>query len=105
VRVARLLTAHGYALRYGALESGRVSVGWYLVSGHGRSSHRSLIASGTLRVHGPGAVTVQVRLTAAGRRLLRSHRTPGLTAVASFTGAGLQVTRTGGFALDAALSS
>jgi hypothetical protein len=95
LRAARLPAARGYRLTYRSLEAGRVSLDWYLISRAGRSPRRSLIASGAAVAKGAGRVTVAVRLTAAGRRILRSHRNPRLTAVASFSAGRLRVSRTG----------
>jgi len=98
LRAARLPAARGYRLTYRSLEAGRVSLDWYLISRSGRSPRRSLIASGAAVAKRAGSVTVSVRLTAAGRRILRSHRNPRLTAVVSFSAGGLRVSRTGRFA-------
>jgi phosphatidylinositol-3-phosphatase len=83
-KIGALLRNHGYKLRLRALEAGRLLVRWYAL-GHRRS--RSLIATATVRFPVAGTTTAKVRLTGAGRRLLRRSHSVKLLAQETFTAA------------------
>jgi hypothetical protein len=93
--VASLLTAQGAStlarrmLEDGAISqrvslpaAGTLTLKWWRTSS---AMRRLLIATGTARTRTAGAVTITLRLTAAGRRLLRKSPRVTLVAEASFT--------------------
>lgn len=99
-RLRAILRAGGHTFTYRGLESGRIVVRWYRVSGHGRHRRRQLVASGSAHMSGADRVHVRVRLTAFGRRLLRHPRRVRLISVVHFTpSGGRAVTRTRAFTL------
>lgn len=102
--IAALFKNGDYMLPFTALEAGTVTVRWYLVphgaklartiKGRAKARKRSntkpiLVASGKLTFSGAGHGTVRLRLTAAGKRLLRHAKTLRLTTKGVFTGVGL----------------
>lgn len=93
--VASLLTTHGAStlarrmLEDGAISqrvnlpaAGTLTLKWWRTSS---ATRRLLIATGNARRRTAGAVTITLRLTAAGRRLLRKSPRVTLVAEASFT--------------------
>jgi hypothetical protein len=80
-RIGALLR-HGYRLAFRALTAGSAKVEWYRVRKHAKPV---LIASGRHTFHGAGRATITMKLTAAGRRLLRHAKRLGLTAKGTFT--------------------
>lgn len=88
--VALALQTLGYPLTLNAPAAGRLTVTWY------RGSHPAApasgvgltrVASGAATVRTPGPATVSLRLTKAGRTLLRHARTLTVTAVATLAAA------------------
>jgi hypothetical protein len=75
--IAGLLRQGGYTWALRAPQGGRLVVTWYRA--------RRVIALGHARFAKSGLVSVRIRLTAAGRRLLRTHRSLWLTAKATYT--------------------
>jgi hypothetical protein len=98
-RLKKLRRTHGYTFTYDPLESGKVTIRWYQISGHGKHRHKHLVASGSATTTGTSAVTVHVRLTALGRRLVRADRTLRLTSSVTFVSGSTTVTRTRAFTL------
>jgi hypothetical protein len=98
-KIAALLKSGGYLLPFTALEAGTVVVQWYLVP-HGaklakKAKSRSkakpiLVASGKQMFSGAGHGTINVRLTAAGKRLLKHVKSLKLMAKGTFSGTGSQ---------------
>jgi hypothetical protein len=80
----RVLKAGGYTFAFHAPSAGRLTIRWYERKGH----RQVLIASASHSFHAAGSAKVKVRLTGAGRRLLRHGKRVRLTARASFTPAG-----------------
>ncbi len=83
-RIGRLRARGAYALRFTTPVAGRLTIRWL----HGRT----LVASGHATLTRPGTRTAHIRLTRAGRRLLRHARRIELTGRATF--AGVSVRRT-----------
>ncbi len=67
--------ASGYTFSFHSLEAGRVTLDWYsrYATGHGRQRmlHRALIATAAKKLPA-GLTTIAVRLTATGKRLLKT---------------------------------
>jgi hypothetical protein len=89
-----LLKAGGYRLTFAPPGPGALTVTWRT-----RNRHRSVaVGGGGAHSHTSGAVRIEVRLSATGRRLLRRSGRHRVTAVASFTPlGGVPVTRTATF--------
>ncbi len=93
-RIAAILKAGGYALMFDAPESGTALVSWYLLpaGAHLASARHArtpvLIASGRRSFSAAGAQRVLLKLTAAGKALLRHARRVKLTAKGTFTPTG-----------------
>jgi len=88
-RIAALLKHGGLRLPFKALETGTVAVGWYLVpSGailaKATKAKPILVASGKLTFSGAGTGKLKIRLTAAGRQLLRRTKRVKLMARGTF---------------------
>jgi Fibronectin type III domain len=96
----KLRRTHSYKFTYHALEAGKVTVRWYWITGRRKRKHKTLVASGSAKAHGAGAVKLTVHLTAKGRRLVAAGHHLKLTAVVSFAGGRLRVSRTRGFTLS-----
>jgi hypothetical protein len=85
-----LLKRNGYARAIRGLEAGTVGIAWYraprgatLAS---KSTHKPLlIAAGRATFSEAASATVKVRLTSAGRRLLKHTKKLRLTARGAFT--------------------
>ncbi len=90
-----------FALRFKALEAGIAAVNWYELSHGARPAGETkakpvLVAAGRLTFSGKGIKTMHIRLTAAGRRLLRHANQVKLDAQGVFTppgAASVRVTR------------
>ncbi len=81
-----LQTRRGYRVTFPALTAGTVTVDWYLgANGPLPPDPRglTLVASGSARISGPGPVSVGVRTTARGRRLIKRARSLPVAAVAT----------------------
>lgn len=87
-RIKSLRKSHGYTFIYDALQAGQIRIDWYHVSGHGKHTHRALIATGVAHTSAGAKVSVHVTLNGAGRRLLAQASTLGLSATVTFTPAG-----------------
>ena len=89
-RVAAILRAGGYALRFQALEAGRGSVSWYLVpkGAHVTKIKPVLIATRSVSFTAAGTMTLELRLTTAGGRRLKSAGRASLTGKGVFTPTG-----------------
>ncbi len=98
-RLKSLRRTHRYRFTYKALESGRVTVRWYHITAHRKHAKKHLVASGSRRPSRAGTVRVHLRMTALGRRLVKSSNKLKLTARVTFTGHGVTVTRTRKFTL------
>lgn len=103
---AGLLEAGGTKLVFTAPSSGQITVDWYAPSTSkgplataarpAKKAHTLLVARVSKRFSKAGKATLKLRLTAAGRRLLRHSKKVGLTSKATFTptgGTAVTVTR------------
>jgi hypothetical protein len=97
--IAGLLRKGMFKAAFKAPEAGTAAIGWYYsapVSKRPKTSARSrvLIASGKRTFHAAGKAALAMRLTPAGRRLLRSASRIRLTATCAFTPPGSRPVRT-----------
>jgi hypothetical protein len=79
-RLAQIRSSHHYDYSYQAVEAGAAASAWYA----SEAGKRVLIAIGSVRAKQPGTVTLRLRLTAAGSRLLKTAKHLQLIAVAAF---------------------
>ena len=89
-RIGALLRHGGFARSVRALEAGKLEIAWYdLPRGARLARHRHakpiLVASGKLTFAAAGSATMAIRLTRAGRHLLKRARRLTLTARGTFT--------------------
>jgi 6-phosphogluconolactonase (cycloisomerase 2 family) len=88
-RIGALLRKREYALGFTALRAGRVAVRWYDAPRHARRAGAKapavLVAALEATFSGPEARTIDVELTANGRRLLEHARRLTLTVHGTFT--------------------
>jgi hypothetical protein len=100
-RITVLLKSGGLTMSFKALEAGTLVVGWYeLPPGAKLAMHTTakpvLVAYGQMTFAAAGAGTIKVKLTAAGKRLLKHAKRLKLTAKGVFTpsgGAGVGTTK------------
>jgi hypothetical protein len=90
--IGALLKHGGLAMPFTALEAGTLVVRWYQVpAGAKLAKHPApksvLVASGHMTFSGADTAKVEIRLTAAGKRLLEHAKRVKLTANETFTGA------------------
>jgi hypothetical protein len=104
-RIAALLRAGAYSQRFKAPEAGTAIIKWYFLKpgtklgGKGKRAP-VLVASGSVSFHAAGTTLLKIRLTSAGKQLLRSARRIRLTATSTFTPlGGTAVTTAGAFTL------
>jgi large repetitive protein len=104
-RIAAVLRAGGYTLRFQAPEAGTLVIRWYRVlrgqklGAKGRHAP-TLVAAGHVTVAAAGASSLKLRLTAAGRLALRESRRISLLSTCAFAADGGQpVTSSAGFRL------
>jgi CSLREA domain-containing protein len=82
-----ILGGGGYATRFGAPAAGRILIEWFATPRGAKK--QVLIAQGRGTASGAGRIVVFVKLTSAGKRVLRAARKPlKVTAKATFTMAG-----------------
>lgn len=98
-RLRSLRRTHAYTFTYKPLESGRVTVRWYHITGHGKHKKKRLVASGSARTTGTSSVKVHVKLNKLGRRLVKSSHKLRLTARVTFSSGSTTVTLTHTFTL------
>jgi hypothetical protein len=96
-KVGALLRSGGLSMSFTALEAGTLTVQWYVQNGgkHGKHGKAKsvLVASGQVTFSGAGAERVRVRLTAAGRKLLKDDKQVKVEARGVFVAtAGMAVT-------------
>jgi hypothetical protein len=89
-KIAAILKAGGYEVSFTALESGHVTIGWYLVPAgvHLAKASSVLVASGRATFAGAGKKTIKLKLTAAGKKLLKHSNHVKLTSKGTFTASG-----------------
>ena len=110
-RIGALLKAGLFKQRFKAPEAGTAVIRWYYLPRGAKLADAKLakkkaapapvlVAGGTVTFHAAGAATVKIRLTAAGRRLLRNSKDLQLTATCAFKPlGGVAVTTSGTFQL------
>jgi hypothetical protein len=106
--IAKLIKNRRYPLRFLAPEAGRVLVQWYELPAGARPAKARrrratplLIASGQHLFGRAGARTIELKLTRAGKRLLKRTKRMRLTAKGTFTFRGTFVSTTRTFVLRA----
>ncbi len=93
-RIGAILKAGGYKSTFNALTAGVVQIGWYLVPQGAHltaTKHKPkpvLVASGRVSFPKAGSGKLRLKLTGAGKRLLKHSRTLKLTAKGTFTPTG-----------------
>jgi hypothetical protein len=92
-RLTALSTSGLFRQRFKAPAPGRAAIAWYYARPAAKLASTGaraplLVASGGLRFRAPGTAAVAIRLSAAGRRLVRASRHLRLTATCVFTPAG-----------------
>jgi hypothetical protein len=104
-KIATLLKSGGLKMSFKALEAGTLSVQWYELSAGAKLAKHSkakpvLVASGQTTFSAVGMKTLRIRLTAAGRKLLKHTKSIRLTVKGKFTATGqAPVVQTVSFAL------
>jgi len=87
-KIASLLKQGVYTLRFQALAAGTAEVDWYEVPHGAKIASKAkavLVASGRLTFTAAGTATMKIKLTAAGKRLLKHTTRLKLTAKGTFT--------------------
>ena len=93
-RMATLLRRGGFSLTFKALEAGSAVIDWFELP-HGATLARKtrarpvLVAAGRMTFSAAATGRIKVKLTRAGRRLLRSSKRLKLTARGTFTATGM----------------
>jgi hypothetical protein len=92
-RIATLLKASGLRIKFKALEAGKALIRWYeLPRGAGLANVTQakplLVASGQVSFSAAGSKSIEIKLTAIGRRLLKKSKRVGITAKGTFTPSG-----------------
>ncbi len=89
-RIKALLKHGGFSVKVRALEAGSLTLAWYSPARGAKLAKRTrpkpvLVASAHHTFSGPAAATIKIKLTAAGRKLLRRARRVKLTGRGTFT--------------------
>lgn len=92
-RIAALLKRGGFAVLFRALEAGTAVIDWYELPAGATLAKKArpkpvLVGAGHQTISAPGTATIKIRLTPAGKRLLKHAKTLKLTAKGIFTPAG-----------------
>ena len=92
-KIAALLKHGGFATRFAALEAGLATISWFQVPPGAKLAKKAkrtpvLVASGRLSFTAPGSRLLKLKLTSAGRRLLKHAMRLKLVARGSFTPSG-----------------
>lgn len=92
-RIATLLKASGFTIKFKALEAGKALIRWYELPPGARLANATkakpiLVASGRASFSTAGTKAVEIKLTAIGRRLLKNGKSVRLTAEGTFTPSG-----------------
>ncbi len=94
-RIGRLLERGSYTFRFDAPSTGKLVIDWDYQPPHGHGAKKPKpvpVAAATTSVKQAGRVSVKVKLTKRGRRLLASAKRQTLTARVSFTPIGRSTT-------------
>jgi hypothetical protein len=92
-RIATLLKRSAFAVVFKALEAGTAVIGWYYLPPGAKLAKKAkpkpvLVAFGKLTFSAAGTATVKLKLTAAGKGLLKHAKRLKLTAKGTFTPTG-----------------
>jgi uncharacterized repeat protein (TIGR02543 family) len=92
-RITALLKSGGFAVVFKALEAGTAVIDWYQVPPGAKLAEEArskpvLVAAGHLTFSGAGSATIKIKLTAAGKRLLKHAKKLKLTAKGTFAPTG-----------------
>jgi hypothetical protein len=91
-KVAAVLKSGGFSIAFKALEAGTALVNWYQLPPGAKLAKAKakpvLVASGRLGFAAAGTATMKIKLTAAGKRLLKHARSIKLTSRGTFTPVG-----------------
>ena len=89
-KIGALRSHRGYRFTFKALEAGQALIQWFFVpkGAHVSSAKPVLIASGRKMFTAAGKAKITIRVTAAGKRLLKHAKRLKVTAKATFTRAG-----------------
>jgi hypothetical protein len=92
-KIASLVNEGSFTLRFKALEAGTATIQWYEVPAGASVSKKSkakpvLVASGRASFAAAATQKLKIKLTSAGKRLLKGAKSLKLTAKGSFTPAG-----------------
>jgi hypothetical protein len=102
-RIGAILANGFFKQSFTAPEAGRAVIKWYYLPPGAKLARKPapvLVAAGTVSFHAAGRATVKLRLTGAGRRLLRHSKRTRLTLTCGFQPAGgAAVTTSGSFEL------
>jgi Phosphoesterase family len=101
-KIAALLRSGGYVVAFKAPEAGTAVIHWYQVPPGARLAKKAkpkpvLVGAGQGTFSAAGTATIKIKLTAAGKRLLKHAKQLKLTAKSTFTpvgGAAITATRT-----------
>ena len=85
-RLGAVVRNGGYRCTFVAPGAGRLAISWYTLAKSARNrTHKLLIATAQLHVPGAKTATVTVKLTAAGKTLLKLSHRVHITATGTFT--------------------
>jgi len=92
-RIAALLKSGGFSMAFKALDAGTAVIDWYQVPHGAKVSKKTkptpiLVGAGYLTFSAAGTATMQIKLTATGKRLLKHAKKLKLTAKGTFTPTG-----------------
>jgi hypothetical protein len=90
-KIAAMLKAGGFTRAFNALEAGRAVIDWYQVPPGAKLAKKAkpiLVAAGQMTFSAAGTAKIKVKLTAAGKRLLKQAKSLKLTAKGIFTPTG-----------------
>jgi hypothetical protein len=92
-KIAALLKSGGFTVAFKALEAGTVVINWYYLPPGAKLAKKAkpkpvLVASGKLTFSAAGTAKVKLKLTAAGKSLLKHAKKLKLTAKGTFTPTG-----------------
>ena len=86
-----MLKAGGLTITFKALEAGTAVIGWYQLPPGAKLARKAkpvLVASGHATFEAAGTLKIEIKLTPAGKRLLKHARILKLTAKGVFTPSG-----------------
>ena len=92
-KIAALLKGGGFTVVFKALEAGTAVINWYQVPPGAKLAKKAkpkpvLVATGRRTFSAAGTATIKIKLTAAGKRLLKHAKKLKLTAKGTFTPTG-----------------